>query len=134
MPRKPKKRCRLSNTGHGCIRNRVEQTEPVWPCDFIFGSTSSGWSLTWLALTDEHTRECLALNVSHKHKRHEDVSDVLRGVFIAHGIPEFIRSDNGPEFIVAGLRSWLNRMGVGSLSTSPGSPWENGYAESFDVG
>ena len=64
--------------------------------------------------------------------RHDDVVDVLRGLFMAHGIPEHIRSDNGPEFIAAGLRGWLDRSGVGPLYISPGSPWENGYAESFN--
>lgn len=63
--------------------------------------------------------------------RHEDVIDVLRGLFIAHGIPKHVRSDNGPEFIAAGLRSWLEQSGVGPLYISPGSPWENGFAESF---
>jgi transposase InsO family protein len=75
--------------------------------------------------------ECLALKVARR-IRHEDVVDVLRGLFMAHGIPEHIRSDNGPEFIAAGLRRWLDQSGVGPLYISPGSPWENGYAESFN--
>ena len=131
VPRKPKKKRRLGDSDQGCIRHRVEKRNHVWAWDFVFDSTSSGSSLKWLAIIDEHTRECLALKVSRK-IQHEDVIDVLRGLFIAHGIPEHIRSDNGPEFIAAGLQSWLDHSGVGPLYISPGSPWENGYAESFN--
>lgn len=131
VPRKPKKKRRLGTSDQGCIRHRVERRNHVWAWDFVFDSTSSGSSLKWLAIVDEHTRECLALKVARR-IRNEDVIDVLRGLFIAHGIPEHIRSDNGPEFIASGLRSWLDRSGVGPLYISPGSPWENGYAESFN--
>lgn len=131
VPQKPKKKRRLGDSDQGCIRHRVEKRNHVWAWDFVFDSTSSGSSLKWLAIIDEYTRECLALKVSRR-IRHEDVIDVLRGLFIAHGIPEHIRSDNGPEFIAAGLRSWLDHSGVGPLYIAPGSPWENGYAESFN--
>ena len=97
----------------------------------MFDRTSSGSSLKWLAIIDEYTRECLALKAGRR-IQHEDVKDVLGGLFLAHGIPEHIRSDNGPEFIAHGLRSWLERSGIGPLYISPGSPWENGYAESFN--
>ena len=131
VPRKPKKKRRLGTSAQGCMRHRVERRNHVWAWDFVFDSTSSGSSLKWLAIVDEYTRECLALKVARR-IRNEDVIDVLRGLSVAHGIPEHIRSDNGPEFIAAGLRSWLARSGVGPLSISPGSPWENGYAESFN--
>ncbi len=131
VPRKPKKKRRLGDSTQGCIRHRAAQRNHVWAWDFVFDSTSSGSSLKWLAIIDEYTRECLALKVS-RSIRHDAVVDVLRGLFLAHGIPEYIRSDNGPEFIASGLRSWLDHSNVGPLYISPGSPWENGYAESFN--
>lgn len=131
VPQKPRKKRRLGNSSQGCVRHRVSRRNHVWAWDFVFDSTSRGSSLKWLAIIDEYTRECLALKVARR-IRHEDVVDVLRGLFMAHGIPEHIRSDNGPEFIAAGLRRWLDRSGVGPLYISPGSPWENGYAESFN--
>jgi transposase InsO family protein len=131
VARKPKKKRRLGNSDQGCIRHRAERRNHVWAWDFVFDSTSSGSSLKWLAIIDEYTRECLALKVSRR-IRHDDVMDVLRGLFIAHGIPDHIRSDNGPKFIASGLRQWLAHSDVGPLYISPGSPWENGYAESFN--
>ena len=131
VPRKTKKKRRLGGSNQGCVRHRVERRNHVWAWDFVFDSTSSGTSLKWLAVIDEYTRECLALKVARR-LTHEDVTEVLRGLFVAHGIPEHIRSDNGPEFIAAGLRSWLANSGVGPLYIAPGSPWQNGYSESFN--
>jgi putative transposase len=98
--------------------------------DFPFDRTAKGASLKWLSVVDEFTRECLCLKVARR-MTSQDIIDVLRGLFIAHGLPEHLRSDNGPQFIAKGLREWLKRAGVGPLSIAPGSPWENGYAESF---
>ena len=131
MPRTPKKKCRLGTSDRGCIRHRAERRNHVSVWDLVFDSTSSGSSLKWLAIIDEHTRECLALKVSRR-IRHQGLIDVLRGLFLAHGVPAHIRSDNGPEFIAVGLQSWLDRSGVGPLYIAPGSPWENGYSESFN--
>lgn len=131
VPRKPRKKRRLGDSSQGCIRHRVEKRNEVWALDFVFDSTASGSSLKWLAVVDEHTRECLSLKVSRRF-RHEEVIDVLRGLFLAHGVPEHLRSDNGPEFIATGLQRWLEHSGVGPLYIAPGSPWENGYAESFN--
>ena len=128
--RRKEKHC-LCTSNQGCVRQRVERRNYVWAWDFVFESINSGSSLKWLAIIDEHTRECLALMVSRR-IRHTDVVDVLRGLFVAHGVPEHIRSGNGPEFIATGLREWLVHSGVGPLSITPGSPWENGYAESFN--
>ena len=130
VPSKPRKKQRLGSSDQGCVRHRVSRQNHVWAWDFIFDRTSSGSSLKWLTIVDEYTRECLALKASRR-MNHEDVTEVLRGLFIAHGIPEHIRSDNGPEFIAIGLQQWLARSGVGPLYIAPGSPWENGYAESF---
>jgi transposase InsO family protein len=96
----------------------------------VFDRTSSGSTLKWLSIVDEHTRECLALKVA-RSMTSEDVIDTLAELFAMRGVPRQIRSDNGPEFIAAGIRRWLAQVGVTTLYIEPGSPWENGYAESF---
>ena len=80
---------------------------------------------------DEYTRECLAILVERR-LNSEDVIDQLFNLFILRGIPEHIRSDNGPEFTAKAVRKWLERLGVKTLFIEPGSPWENGYIESFN--
>ena len=89
-----------------------------------------GRSLKWLSIVDEYTRECLALEVD-RGMTSEDVLDVLRDLFVIRGVPKYIRSDNGPEFIAQAIRQFLSSAGVGTLYIEPGSPWQNGYAESF---
>jgi len=130
VPKTPRKRRRLGTSVNGCTRQRVSRRNQVWAWDFIFDRTSGGTSLKWLSVIDEHTRECLCLKVARR-MTSQDIIEVLRGLFVAHGVPEHIRSDNGPEFIAQGLREWLKRSAVGPLYIEPGSPWENGYAESF---
>lgn len=98
--------------------------------DFVFDRTASGSQLKWLSVVDEHTRECLALKVD-RGITSEDVIDTLSELFAIHGVPEHIRSDNGPEFIAQTLRRGFKQVGVDTLYIGPGSPWENGYAESF---
>jgi len=92
--------------------------------------TTSGNPLKWLSIVDEFTRECLALKVS-RSITSEDVIDTLAELFAMYGVPRHFRSDNGPEFVAKSMRSWLERIGVGALFVEPGSPWKNGYAESF---
>ena len=92
--------------------------------------TTDGRPVRILAIIDEYTRECLSLYVARRIK-HQDVLDNLYELFIRRGIPEYIRSDNAPEFTAKAVRGWLERMGVGPLYIEPGSPWENGYVESF---
>ncbi|HBL43518.1 MAG TPA: IS3 family transposase, partial [Planctomycetaceae bacterium] len=87
-------------------------------------------TLKWLSIIDEYTRECLALKVD-RHITSEDVINQLAELFPTHGVPEHFRSDNGSEFLSKAIRSWLKQIGVGTLYVEPGSPWENGYAESF---
>ena len=87
-------------------------------------------TLKWLSIVDEHTRECLALKAA-RSITSEDVIDTLAELFAMRGVPRHIRSDNGPEFIAAAIRRWLGQVGVEALYIEPGSPWENGYAESF---
>lgn len=130
VPRKQRKKRRLGTSAGGCIRRRAEQKDHVWAWDFVFDRTANGRSLKWLSIVDEHTRECLALEVD-RGMTSEDVLDVLRDLFVIRGVPKHIRSDNGPEFIAQAIRQFLSSAGVGTLYIEPGSPWQNGYAESF---
>ena len=86
--------------------------------------------MKWLSIVDEFTRECLALKVD-RGITSEDVIDTLAELFSMRGVPTAIRSDNGPEFVARAIQDWLRTVGVGTLYIEPGSPWQNGYAESF---
>ena len=130
VPQKRHKRRRLGTRGNGILRYRARQKNQVWAWDFIFDRTSNGRSLKWLSIVDEYTRECLALEVG-RTMTARDVIDVLMELVQTRGIPQHIRSDNGPEFIATAIRWWLGKSGIGTLYIEPGSPWENGYAESF---
>jgi transposase InsO family protein len=130
VPQKRRKRRCLGISDNGCHRRRAEHRDDVWCWDFVFDRTTSGSMLKWLSIVDEHTRECLALKVA-RSITSEEVIDTLAELFAMRRVPRHIRSDNGPEFIAAGIRSWLSQVGVGTLYIEPGSPWENGYAESF---
>jgi transposase InsO family protein len=131
VPRKQRKKRRLGTSANGCIRQRSERKNQVWAWDFVHDRTSDGRALKWLTIVDEYTRECLALRVGRSIKA-QDAIDVLAELFAMHGVPEHLRSDNGPEFIARGMREWLKLLQVGTLYIEPGSPWENGYAESFN--
>lgn len=102
----------------------------MWCWDFVFDHTTSGTQLKWLSIVDEYTRECLCLKVD-RSITSEDVVDTLAELFAMRGVPRHIRSDNGPEFIAAAIRQWLDQLHIEALYIEPGSPWENGYAESF---
>jgi putative transposase len=130
VPQKKRKRRRLGSSENGCYLHKAEQQDHVWAWDFVFDHTTSGSQLKWLSIVDEYTRECLALKVD-RSITSEDVIDTLAELFAMRGVPQHIRSDNGPEFIASQLRAWLDRVGVETLYIEPGSPWENGYAESF---
>jgi len=93
--------------------------------------TSDGRAFRILSILDEYTRECLAILVARRITS-QDVIDQLFHLFIFKSIPEHIRSDNGPEFTAKAVRKWLARLGVKTLFIEPGSPWENGYIESFN--
>ena len=93
--------------------------------------TGDGRAFKILNIIDEYTRECLAILVARK-ITNQDLIDLLFNLFIIRGIPEHIRSDNGPEFTAKAVRKWLNRLKVKTLFIEPGSPWENGYIESFN--
>lgn len=131
VPQKQPKRKRLWFNDGSCIRLRPEHKDHVWSYDFVAERTSDGRSLRMLNIIDEYTRKCLAIRVDRKIKAN-DVIDTLSDLFITRGIPQFIRSDNGPEFVAELLRTWLHNLGVTTAFIEPGSPWENGYIESFN--
>jgi transposase InsO family protein len=130
VPQKRHKRRRLGTSDNGILRQRALRKNQVWAWDFIFDRTANGRSLKWLSIVDEYTRECVALEVG-RTMTATDAVDVLIELVQARGVPGHIRSDNGPEFIAEAIRSWLGHSGIGTLYIEPGSPWENGYAESF---
>ena len=131
VPKKQPKRKRLWLNNGSCIRLRPEYRDHVWSYDFMIDRTANGRAFKILTIIDEYTRECLGLMVKRRIASQE-VIDKLFELFILQGIPEHIRSDNGHEFTAQAIRRWLNRIGVKTLFIEPGSPWENGYIESFN--
>jgi len=131
VPQKQPKRGRLWLNDSSCIRLRPEHKDHVWSYDFVTARTDDGRAFKMLTIIDEYTRECLAIMVERRITS-QDVIDQLFNLIVFRGIPEHIRSDNGPEFTAKAIRSWLNKLGVKTLFIEPGSPWENGYIESFN--
>ena len=131
VPQKQPKRKRLWLNDGSCVRLRPEHPNHVWSYDFVADRTHDGRSIRMLTLIDEYTRECLTIDVDRKIKA-MDVVERLADLFVSHGVPEYIRSDNGPEFVSKQIRHWLKASGVQTLYIEPGSPWENGYIESFN--
>jgi transposase InsO family protein len=130
VPTKQRKKRRLGTSAGGCVRRQAERKDHVWAWDFVFDRTANGRTIKWLSIVDEYTRECVALEVN-RSLTSDDVLDVLRDLFVIRGVPQHIRSDNGPEFIAQAIRDFLGAAGVETLYIEPGSPWQNGYAESF---
>lgn len=130
VPKKTRKKRSLGTGKNACHRLRAERINHVWSWDFIFDRTSSGQTLKWLTIVDEYTRRCITLDVS-RSLRSGQIIDRLAELFMMYGVPEHIRSDNGPEFLAQEIRQWLGQIGVQTLYIEPGSPWQNGYAESF---
>ena len=131
VPLKQPKRGRLWLTDGSCIRLRPQHKDHVWSYDLMIARTADGRAFRILNIIDEYTRECLAILVK-RHIKSQDVIDLMFELFIFRGLPEHIRSDNGPEFAAKEIRRWLTRLGVETLFIEPGSPWENGYIESFN--
>ncbi len=131
VPRRQRPRRRLWLNDGSCVRLRPENRNHVWSYDFVQARTSEGRPLRMLTVLDEYTRECLAINVERQLKA-EDVLVQLTDLFVRRGVPGHLRSDNGSEFTAEAVRGWLKRLGVGTLYIEPGSPWENGYIESFN--
>ena len=131
VPQKQPKRGRLWLNDGSCIRLRPEHKDHVWSYDFVKSTTGDGRGFRILTVIDEYTRECLALRVE-RNLTSREVMEQLFELFILRGVPEHIRSDNGSEFTAKGIRKWLENLGVKTLYIEPGSPWENGYNESFN--
>ena len=131
VPARQPKRSRLWLGDGSCVRKRPEYKNHVWSYDFVHERTHDGRSLRILTVINEFSRESLATEVRRSFTS-MDVIEVLSDLFIIHGQPEYIRSDNGPEFTSIAIRKWLSHLNVGPLFIEPGSPWENGYNESFN--
>jgi putative transposase len=131
VPRRQPKRGRLWPGDGSCVRLRPERRDHVWSYDFVQARTRDGRAFRMLNVIDEFTRECLSIDVARR-LTGDDVPGRLSDLFVRRGVPEHIRSDNGPEFAARRVRSWPGRVGVGSLYIEPGSPLEDGYVESFN--
>ena len=131
VPQKQPKRGRLWLNDGSIVRLKPLFPKHVWSYDFVHDRTHNGVKFRILNVMDEFTRECLAVKVARSLTSH-DVIEVLTDLFIERGVPVHIRSDNGPEFIAKRVRDWLERLQVRPLFIEPGSPWENGYIESFN--
>ena len=131
VPQKQPKRGRLWLADGSCIHRRPEYRHHVWAYDFVADRTHDGRPLKILTVVDEYSRECLAIVVARR-MRSTDVLETLATLFMTYGVPAHIRSDNGSEFTAALVRLWLEALDVQTLFIEPGSPWENGYVESFN--
>lgn len=131
VPKKQPPRRRLLLTDGSCLRLRAEHPNHVWAYDFMATRIEDGRPVKLLTIIDEYTRECLAIEVERR-LRSDDVLYRLAKLFVQQGLPQHIRSDNGPEFAATAVRSWLSRVGVQTLFITTGSPWGNGYIESFN--
>ena len=131
VPQQQPKRGRLWLTEGSCVRCRPTHRHHVWAYDFVADRTHDGRPLKILTIIEEYSRECLAILVARR-LRAADVLETLARLFVTQGVPVHLRSDNGPEFTATLVRGWLETLGVQPLFIEPGSPWENGYVESFN--
>ena len=132
VPHKQPKRSRLWLNDGSCIRLRAERPHHVWSYDFVEDRTHDGRKYRMLTVLDEFTHESLAIRVARRLKA-VDVIDVLSDLFLLRGVPGHIRSDNGPEFVASSVRDWIAAVGARTAYIAPGSPWENGFIESFNA-
>ena len=131
VPARQPKRGRLWLNDGSCVRLRPEWKDHVWAYDFVQIRTHDGRGVRLLTIMDAYSRECLAIRAG-RGMRSADVIEVLAELMMTRGVPDHIRSDNGPEFTAGAVREWLGRVGARTLYIEPGSPWENGYIESFN--
>jgi len=131
VPKKQKPRGRLWLNDGSCVRLRPERRNHVWSYDFVEAQTHDGRKVRLMTLIDEFTRECLAIRVARRINSF-GVIETMADVMLVRGIPAHIRSDNGPEMTARIVRQWLAQVGAKTLYIEPGSPWENGYNESFN--
>ena len=132
VPAKQPKRGRLWLNDGSCIRLRAERPNHVWSYDFVEERTHEGRKYRMLNIVDEFTHECLAIRIARKLKS-TDVIDALSDLFILRGVPGHVRSDNGPEFVAKAVQEWIATVGAKTAYIAPGSPWENGFIESFNA-
>ena len=132
VPAKQPKKGRLWLHDGSCVRLRPAHPNHVWSYDFVEDRTHDGRKYRMLNVLDEFTRECLAIRVARK-LNSVDVIDVLSDLFILRGVPGHVRSDNGPEFVAKAVRAWIAAVGAKAAYIEPGSPWENGFVESFNA-
>ena len=132
VPMKQPKKGRLWLNDGSCVRLRPGYRNHVWSYDFVHCRTEDGRAFRTLNILDEFSRECLTIRVKRK-LNSIDVIDVLTDLFILRGVPAYIRSDNGPEFVAQPVRDWITAVGAKTAFIEPGSPWENGYIESFNA-
>jgi len=132
VPRHQRKRQRLGQSENGTQRRQAERINHVWSYDFVFDQTEDGRRLKWLPICDEYSRELVALEVERRMEA-KDVIRILDTAVVERGsAPEYIRSDNGPEFVAKAVRDWIEQRGFKTLYIEPGSPWQNAYSESFN--
>jgi transposase InsO family protein len=131
VPKKQHKRLYTGTSANSCDKKRPQHCNHVWSYDFLTERLENGKRVRLLVVMDEYTRESLAIDVA-RHFSGQDVVELLRYLFAVRGCPAYIRSDNGPEFISSAVQKWLEKAGVETLYIAPGSPWENGYIESFN--
>ena len=132
VPARQPKRGRLWLADGSCIRLRAERPNHVWSYDFVEDRTHDGRKFRMLNIIDEFTHECLGIRIDRRLKA-IDVIDVLSDLFILRGVPEHVRSDNGPEFVAKAVQEWIGAVGAKTAYIAPGSPWENGFIESFNA-
>ena len=131
VPAKQPKRGRLWRNDGSCVRLQPQGPNHVWAYDFVLVRTQDSRAVRLLTVIDEYTRECLAIRAD-RQIRSSEVIETLAELMMIRGVPDHIRSDNGPEFTARAVREWLGRVGARTLYIEPGSPWENGYIESFN--
>jgi len=132
VPAKQPKKGRLWLADGSCIRLRAEHPNHVWSYDFVEDRTHEGRKYRMLNIIDEFTHECLTIRIDRRLKS-IDVIDILSDLFILRGVPGHIRSDNGPEFVAKAVQKWITAVGAKTAYITPGSPWENGFIESFNA-
>ncbi len=131
LPHRHKKRRRLYHKDSSVIRLRPQYPNHIWSIDFVHDKLSNGRSYKMLTVLDEYTRQALCVAVNTRMGSAE-VLEALYPLLLRYGKPEYVRSDNGPEFIAKPLQEWLTKVGIKPIQIYPGSPWENGYNERFN--
>lgn len=131
VPHRQPKKGRLWLNDGSCIRLRPEHANHVWSYDFVEDRTHDGRKFPMLNVIDEFSRECLAIRIGRR-LTSTDVLEALSDLFVLRGVPGHVRSDNGPEFVARAVRDWIAAVGARTAFIEPGSPWENGYCESFN--